>query len=450
MLKTRKPTLEKELAQSAHAKTVTNDDRTKERKEKEKRQSQKQGEIPEVVHPKTTQTDPNPPTQAKQNPPDTMRKSYAQVVKQTPTQSATEKPWTEVKYANKRQGMTKVTQKQEPGGRRILFPREEGHPQKSEEHIMLALNEALQKAGEPTVVQFCRVKYSQSGAISGLLTEKARAEDLLNARKNILIRAAKMVDAAVISAETLEYWQRLKVHGMPLDRYLGEGRMEIFKREVKSSTGVQLKTVPRWLIHENRLRERQESGNNRGSAIVITVASNAEATYLCAKGLRFGGSLKVVERYWEAGPGSVCPNCCGIGHDQPGKCGERPPQCTLCAGPHRLEEHKCDVSGCKVGIGKSCTHVTVRCANCEGNYQATSTRCIARQKAEKEARKRKIEKDNEKAVETPEQHDPPTEEPREEPKEIEVDMDLENWAGSPLPPLSSIGEAECQDPKHPW
>ena len=158
----------------------------------------------------------------------------------------------------------------------------------------------------------------------------------------------------------------------------------------------------------------------------------------------------MVERYWEAGPGSVCPNCCGIGHDRPGKCGERPPQCTLCAGPHRLEEHKCGVSGCKVGMGKSCTHVIVRCANCEGNHQATSTRCIARQKAEKEARKRKMEKGNEKAVETPEQHDPPTEEPREEPKEIEVDMDLENWAGSPSPPLSSIGEAECQDPKHPW
>lgn len=101
--------------------------------------------------------------------------------------------------------MTKVTQKQEPGGRRILFPREEGHLQKSEEDIILALNEALQKAGDLTLVRFCRAKYSQSGAISGLLIEKARAEDLLNVRKNILIRAAKMVDVTVIGAETLEY-----------------------------------------------------------------------------------------------------------------------------------------------------------------------------------------------------------------------------------------------------
>lgn len=101
-------------------------------------------------------------------------------------------------------------------------------------------------------------------------------------------------------------------------------------------------------------------------------------------------------------------------------------------------------------MGKSCTHITVHCANCEGNHQATSTRCIARQKAEKEARKRKMEKGNEKAIKTPEQHDSPTEERREEPKEIKVDIDLENWAESPLLPLSSIGEAKCQDPKHLW
>lgn len=81
-------------------------------------------------------------------------------------------------------------------------------------------------------------------------------------------------------------------------------------------------------------------GNYRGSSIIITVADNSDATYLCAKGLRFGGTLEVVERYWEAAPGSVCPVCCGIGHDCVGKCGQRPAQCTLYAGLHTLEEHK--------------------------------------------------------------------------------------------------------------
>lgn len=222
---------------------VTNKDKPKDGKEREKEQPRKQGENPEVINPTASQPNSNPPTQAKQNSSDTLRRSYAQVVKETPTRSPSEKPWTEVKHAKR---IPKLgVQKQEPGGRRLLFPREAGYPKNSEEYIMLALNEALQKVGESALIRFSRVKYSQSGAISALLTEKANAEALLKSRKNILIRAAKMINAAVVGAETLEHWQRLKVHGMPLDRYLGEERMEIFRREVESSTGVQLKTMPR-------------------------------------------------------------------------------------------------------------------------------------------------------------------------------------------------------------
>lgn len=64
---------------------------------------------------------------------------------------------------------------------------------------------------------------------------------------------------------------------MPLERYLGEGKMELLRREVESSTGIQLKSVPRWLISENYLREQQESSNRRGSAIVVTVGNESEA-----------------------------------------------------------------------------------------------------------------------------------------------------------------------------
>ncbi len=90
--------------------------------------------------------------------------------------------------------------------------------------------------------------------------------------------------------------------------------MELLKREIESSTGIQLKCLPRWLINKNRLKEQQETGK-RGSAIVITVQGEAEAKKLCASGLRFGGVVKVVEKYWEARPGSVCMTCCDIGHE---------------------------------------------------------------------------------------------------------------------------------------
>lgn len=73
--------------------------------------------------------------------------------------------------------------------------------------------------------------------------------------------------------------------------------MGIFKREVKLSTEVQLKTVTRWLIHKDRLIERQDLENYWGFAIIITIVSNLKATYFCAKELRFGEFLIVVKRY---------------------------------------------------------------------------------------------------------------------------------------------------------
>lgn len=222
---------------------------------------------------------------------------------------------------------------------------------------MLVLNEALQKAGIPAYIRFSRVGYSQSGAISALLTEKSNAENLVRDHSNMLIWAAKSVDEKVIGIETHERWERLKVDGMSLARYLGDGKMELLRREIESSTGIELKTQPRWLISEARLEERLESGSERGSAIVITVGNSSEASKLCSKGLRFGGALKVVEKYWEAGTGSVCMSCAGVGHERLGECGDRAVQCVICAGDHKVENHRCGVNGCMVKTGKICTHV---------------------------------------------------------------------------------------------
>lgn len=69
---------------------------------------------------------------------------------------------------------------------------------------MLTLNESLQKAGIPAHTRFSRVGYSQSGAISALLTEKSSAENLVRDHSNMLIRAAKSVDEKVIGIEALE------------------------------------------------------------------------------------------------------------------------------------------------------------------------------------------------------------------------------------------------------
>lgn len=381
----------------------------------------------------TQASTPNQPmqTQSSTTPP---RKSYAQMAASGSPKVTTENVWTEVTGSSRRRKATTPT-KVEPEKRRVIFRREASSPQKSEADLMLALNEALQKAGISTYTRFSRVGYSQSGAISALLTEKSSAEQLVGNHSNILIRAAKAVDAGVIGVEALERWQRLKVHGMSLARYLGEGKMELLCREIESSTGIQLKTVPRWLISESRLEERLESGTGRGSAIVITVGTSEEAVKLCSKGLRFGGALKVVEKYWEAGPSSVCLSCAGVGHDRLGECGARAVQCVICAGAHKAEDHRCGVMGCTVKMGKICTHVTPKCANCGAKHQATAFKCPARLKAQAEAWREKSKKFQAKGKQ-PATPTAPEEEPEATSNEMEVDTSSALWTKN-LEQLSS-------------
>ena len=168
--------------------------------------------------------------------------------------------------------------------------------------------------------------------------------------------------------------------------------MKVLCREIKSSTGIKLKTIPRWLMSEARLEEHLETGNERGSAIVITVGNEADVSKLCAKGLRFGGVPKVVEKYWEAGPNSMCMTYSGIGHDRLKRCNERPVQCVICAGAHKSENHRDGVTGCVAKIGRICIHVIPKCANCGDNHQATAFRCPARQKGQAVAWKNRSKK----------------------------------------------------------
>lgn len=137
------------------------------------------------------------------------RRNYASVAASQPPK-APEKPWTKVIYKN-RNHVTKPNAKIEDQGRRILFPRVVGE-QKPEADLMLALNQALQKAGEGLDTRFIRVRYAPSGALSALLTEQANAGVLLPRLSNLLIRTANAVDQAVVGVEILEHWQRLKVH----------------------------------------------------------------------------------------------------------------------------------------------------------------------------------------------------------------------------------------------
>lgn len=168
--------------------------------------------------------------------------------------------------------------------------------------------------------------------------------------------------------------------------------MEVLCREIKSSMGLQLKTLLCQLISESRLEKYLESGIGRGSIIVITVGTSEEVAKLCFKGLRFRGALKVVENDWEARLGLVCLSCSGVGHNRLGDCGDRAIICVIYAGWHKVEDYSYRVIGCNVKIGKICTHITFKCINCEAKLQATAFKYSARLKAQAKAWREKSNK----------------------------------------------------------
>ena len=127
---------------------------------------------------------------------------------------------------------------------------------------------------------------------------------------------------------------------MPFMHYLGKERIEVLCREIESSTGIKLKTIPCWLINKAQLEERLETGNKRRSAIIITVGNKADTFKLCAKELRFEGALKVVEKYWEVGPSSIYITYSSIRHDQLRGWNKKPTQWVIYARAHKSENHR--------------------------------------------------------------------------------------------------------------
>ena len=165
------------------------------------RYKERSSEYQQVRTQMTQASTPNQPKQTQSL--TTPRKSYVQMAASSSPKVTTKNAWTEDTGSGRRRKATTPT-KVELEKRRVIFRQEALSPQKLEADLMLALNEALQKAGISTYTRFSKVGYSQSGAISALRIKKSSAEKLVGNYSNIFIRAAKAVDAGVIGVKALE------------------------------------------------------------------------------------------------------------------------------------------------------------------------------------------------------------------------------------------------------
>ena len=286
--------------------------------------------------------------------------------------------WASIAESRTGNGWTTVTKgkkkvrKHPRGQRRVLFVRNVQSHDCDPRDIMFEVNKALAHARAHVTVRLTKMGYTEKGNLTGVMSENASAEELLDYAPTVMA-AVKKLDPEVAYMEKTERWLKLRVHGVELDRYMSEGGLDVAREEIELMTGEQLPFAPRW-IKGDTLAERFNSGSIKRSTLVLTVKSKKAADVIMAKGLTFGGRRHEVERFWERGEGGMCMRCCARDHF--GQCNEDP-KCFICAGDHEGSKHGCTAEGCSQTSGP-CEHHVAKCANCKGPHPATSPRCPER------------------------------------------------------------------------
>lgn len=126
---------------------------------------------------------------------------------------------------------------------------------------------------------------------------------------------------------------------------------------------------------------------------MITIKKKVEIKKLCASGLRFGSAVKVVKRYWDAGPGLVCMTCCDIKHQQMRSCGDQPQKYIIYTNAYKVEDYQWKVIGCHKRKGQIWVYITSKCVNYIVAHAFNSPWCVSRHKVEISAKKYKKVKD---------------------------------------------------------
>ena len=220
------------------------------------------------------------------------------------------------------------------------------------------------------------------------MTPGATAEMLIRYRE-IFIKAARKVDAGIVDIETNELWERVKMHGVKFDEYLGKkmgGGLEKLRQELQAENeGMVLPLTINWIGRPKNVQKKKGEGK-KASTVVFAVKGSKMAKRVLKGGVRAAGVKYDVERFMTAGPDSFCGICSGWGHVE-AKCGSlKMPACMLYAGRHLTKDHKCNVVGCKANAGQNCTHNVDKCVNCKGNHIAKANVCAKKQEAIKIAR----------------------------------------------------------------
>jgi len=108
--------------------------------------------------------------------------------------------------------------------RRLILRRDASIPlpRKMDEEIASAVNRALFQQQAPAHVRMMNVTVNAKGTLTTITHHNAAAVMALLYR-DIIIEAARSVDKGIIDVEGNKSWEELKIHTVPLVKYIGNG-----------------------------------------------------------------------------------------------------------------------------------------------------------------------------------------------------------------------------------
>jgi len=188
----------------------------------------------------------------------------------------------EVKRQQKKEEMKPVPPGQNSMEKwRVTFKRDNGLPlsQKKDLDFSSEVNRALFEANVPHFVRIQGVTKNTRGCLSMITTPAATAEMLIRYRE-LVIKAARKVDAGIVDIETDELWERVKMHGVNFDRYLGKktgGGLEKLRQELQAENeGVVLPLAINWIGGPKDVQKKKVEGK-KASSVVFAVKGSKMA-----------------------------------------------------------------------------------------------------------------------------------------------------------------------------
>jgi hypothetical protein len=208
--------------------------------------------------------------------------------------------------------------------------------------------------------------------------EGASAAMLLRFKKEI-IEAARKADKDIINVMANESWVELKIL-VPYERYRHpEGLSDLREQIEAENEGVVVPPLSmRWMRAKRVIEEHfQRGGLPLNTASVVFKVPNKVAGQKLLSEMWVAGNRFKALPFIPDKADTLCSRCSAWGHSEFRCQKQGGPVCSICAGSHRTEGHKCEVATCGA-TGRVCPHATLKCPNCGGNHPAKDARCKAK------------------------------------------------------------------------